>query len=256
MILGFHKAATTYHSQAWVQAQIAQELAQQIFPYVQHQKIIVEFGAGTGLLSQYLCQFPALELWRVTDLSVEMLGVHQELWQSKSPVEILYECADVRSLQYPRTPLLLISNATVQWLPDLVEWLASLVDELSPGSQVAFSYFGPQNLFEFYDSYRLAFHVDFPVPITLWNPDELIQQCRAQGWMIQHTSNAKIIQREKDLWSLLRHFKSTGVYTAGDSVVLTKSRLMKWQEQYHQNFGDEQGISCSWDYGIICLQKK
>jgi trans-aconitate 2-methyltransferase len=98
---------------------------------------VVDLGCGPGNLTATLCgRWPAARVHGV-DASAEMIARAEEV---REPIEnrLSYEVADLREWR-PRQPVdVLVSNATLQWVPDHLDLLADLVGRLSPGGWLAF----------------------------------------------------------------------------------------------------------------------
>jgi trans-aconitate 2-methyltransferase len=94
---------------------------------------VVDLGCGPGNLTGLLAErWPAAHVTGL-DSSPEMIASAQDLGQ---PVD--YAVADLREWQ-PEQPVdVLLSNATLQWVPDHLELLAKLVEAVAPGGWFAF----------------------------------------------------------------------------------------------------------------------
>jgi trans-aconitate 2-methyltransferase len=96
---------------------------------------IVDLGCGTGSLTAELLQrWPAARVVGV-DSSPEMLS---EARSREVPGRLEFVLADLRDFE-PDEPLdILVSNATLQWVPGHLQLLARLATLLSPGGYLAF----------------------------------------------------------------------------------------------------------------------
>jgi trans-aconitate 2-methyltransferase len=101
-------------------------------------RVVVDLGCGPGNLTALLAdRWPGADVTGV-DSSPEMI-------ESARAVEgVTWEVADLRDWARPRAGTLvspvdvLVSNATLQWLPDHLELLPRLVDRVAPGGWLAF----------------------------------------------------------------------------------------------------------------------
>jgi trans-aconitate 2-methyltransferase len=95
---------------------------------------VVDLGCGPGNLTAMLPErWPAAQVVGI-DASPEMI----ERAASQSAAGIRFEVGDARSWQ-PAEPVdVLISNATLQWVPDHLDLLPRLVTHLSEGAWFAF----------------------------------------------------------------------------------------------------------------------
>jgi len=100
---------------------------------------VVDLGCGPGNLTTTLCErWPAARVHGV-DASAEMVARAEEAREQGGFGDRLsFEVADLREWRPPRPVDLLLSNATLQWVPDHLDLLADLVGRLSPGGWLAF----------------------------------------------------------------------------------------------------------------------
>ncbi len=94
--------------------------------------LVVDLGCGPGSLTALLARrFPGAEVVGV-DSSPEMVA-------AATGVEgVRLEVGDVRTWTPPRPVDVLVSNATLQWVPEHLELLPRLVGHLAPGGWFAF----------------------------------------------------------------------------------------------------------------------
>jgi trans-aconitate 2-methyltransferase len=95
-------------------------------------RTVVDLGCGPGNLTGLLTErWPDAEIAGI-DSSAEMIARAQEIRG------VRFEVADVRTWQ-PAAPVdVLISNATLQWVPGHLDLLPELVGHVSPGGWFAF----------------------------------------------------------------------------------------------------------------------
>lgn len=101
-------------------------------------RVVVDLGCGPGNLTSLLAdRWPGASVTGI-DSSPEMIEAAREV------AGVTWEVADLRTWARPDTAVLadpvdvLVSNATLQWLPDHLELLPRLVDRLAPGGWLAF----------------------------------------------------------------------------------------------------------------------
>ena len=94
---------------------------------------VVDLGCGPGNLTVLLAErWPDAEV-RGVDNSPEMVAKAREVHPG-----IDFEVGDLRDWT-PETPVdVLVSNATLQWVPDHLELLPALLDGIRPGGRLAF----------------------------------------------------------------------------------------------------------------------
>jgi trans-aconitate 2-methyltransferase len=94
---------------------------------------VVDLGCGAGNLTGLLAErWPDAHVVGL-DSSPEMIAAAQGLGQS-----VAYAVADLREWQPERPVDVLVSNATLQWVPGHLELLPSLVAAVEPGGWFAF----------------------------------------------------------------------------------------------------------------------
>lgn len=95
---------------------------------------VVDLGCGPGNLTAMLKQrWPAAEVVGV-DSSPEMVGRAREA----GIAGVRFEVADLREWQADPPVDVLLSNATLQWVPDHLGLLPQLVAQVAPGGWLAF----------------------------------------------------------------------------------------------------------------------
>lgn len=96
-------------------------------------KVVVDLGCGPGNLTSLLAdRWPGADITGV-DSSAEMIEAAREV------DGVTWEVADLRDwARHDATVDVLVSNATLQWLPDHLELLPRLVDQVAPGGWFAF----------------------------------------------------------------------------------------------------------------------
>ena len=101
-------------------------------------RVVVDLGCGPGNLTALLA-----DRWRGAD--VTGIDSSEPMIEAAREIEgITWEVADLRTWARPDALALvspvdvLVSNATLQWLPDHLELLPRLVDRLAPGGWLAF----------------------------------------------------------------------------------------------------------------------
>ena len=96
---------------------------------------IADLGCGTGELTAALAQqWPDARIWGV-DSSAEMIT---EAKTRAVPDRMSFELGDLREWKSPVPLDLLISNATLQWVPDHHVVLPRLIEMISSGGALAF----------------------------------------------------------------------------------------------------------------------
>jgi trans-aconitate 2-methyltransferase len=99
---------------------------------------VVDLGCGPGNLTAGLRgRWPEAQVHGV-DSSAEMVERAQRLARELAGDRLTFEIADLRELSPPRPVDVLVSNATLQWVPGHLDLLSCLVGHLRPGGWLAF----------------------------------------------------------------------------------------------------------------------
>jgi malonyl-CoA O-methyltransferase len=150
----FGKAAPYYHHHAQVQEYAAHRLLQQLLHPLARESApktmyrpqghVLEFGCGTGFLTEGLVQiFPQHSL-HITDLSPEMLRFCRDHLIVPCGTAVEFSVLDVNQLacdplRKPRYNLI-ISNFVLQWCDDPAQLLQGLYQWLLPGGALVVSF--------------------------------------------------------------------------------------------------------------------
>jgi trans-aconitate 2-methyltransferase len=96
-------------------------------------RLVVDLGCGTGNLTERLAmRWPAATVVGV-DSSPDMIAAASESATSR----VSFHLADLWGWCSDRPVDVLVSNATLQWVPEHLSLLGRLVDEVRPGGQIA-----------------------------------------------------------------------------------------------------------------------
>lgn len=253
--LNFNRAAHSYEENSPIQQQMAQKLLQSINSLELSSHSCTEYGCGTGYLSRHLLQLFPNGQFCFCDLSPAMLEWSKAHLSETRQGQISWIQGDLRThTPNPATDLIL-SNATLQWIPELPEWLHKIHSEVNSGTVIGFSLFGPKNLWEIYTSYHRALGRPLSNPIHLREAQALIQTAQEMGWNLLECQEYSLRQKEKDLLALLRNFRATGVSPSQGRKALSKTELSLWTEDYLEHYSEQGQVHCSWDCFHLILRK-
>jgi trans-aconitate 2-methyltransferase len=95
--------------------------------------MVVDLGCGAGNLTERLAQrWPSASVLGI-DSSAEMIEAASRSASSR----VSFQLADLRDWRPDRPVDVLVSNATLQWVPNHLALLARLVEEVGSGGQIA-----------------------------------------------------------------------------------------------------------------------
>ncbi|WP_170401880.1 methyltransferase domain-containing protein [Ruegeria arenilitoris] len=238
----FSRSFMTYHDSAGQQARIADRLAQDLRNggAPQHFFSALEFGCGTGHLTQRLCEHFAFDTLTVNDLSPEAdetAAIHG--------ADFL--CGDAETIAWPAQPHLIASASMIQWLPDPAAFLRRAAMALAPGGWLAVSGFGPQ---QYHELVQVGSAAKAP---GLCGPDALT--AAVEGTL--DVVSAGEVERQMHFSSprkVLEHLRRTGVNGRAQKT-WTKSSLMAFTNEYIRQFGGESGVSLTYHPTWIIARK-
>ena len=136
----FSRNLKTYKDNSIVQSKMADRLVEMI--RFQPKKIL-ELGCGSGLLTEKLVREFSAKDYCAIDIVEECRN-----YIGKISPDINFYHSDIETYEFQEKYDLIISNAVVQWIEDLPEFIEKLKNCLTPNGVLLFSTFGTDNLFE------------------------------------------------------------------------------------------------------------
>ncbi|MCH9712333.1 MAG: methyltransferase domain-containing protein, partial [Proteobacteria bacterium] len=144
----FNKASNNYEDHAFLQKEVAKRLDQKLNIISSNSAVILDLGAGTGLLSQQLSE-------RFTDSTIIALDFAQNSLKNNSTNKKI--CADANHLPLADNSVdLVISSLMMQWCPDLKQLFSEIHRVLKNDGLILFSTFGPDTLKELKKSWSVV----------------------------------------------------------------------------------------------------
>lgn len=142
----FGSAAHQYDTYALVQRKAADRLVEFLKPFTKYVNgPVLEFGCGTGFITERTAKWLPQHPREVTDLSEDMLDVCRTKLSHKLPPTTVFRQLDIQEFQANSEYGLLLSGLTVQWVDDLQTTLNTLGQSLKPGGLIAISYFNSKS---------------------------------------------------------------------------------------------------------------
>ena len=203
----FSRKLKTYNSHAGIQKQMAEQL---INYAPQNNNSILEIGCGTGLLIKFK-QYTALDI---------VSGCEEYIKQIDKNINFIN--ADIENyIQNCERYDLIISNASLQWIENLPEFIKKLIEKLNTNGILAFSTFGTENFREIY--YVLG------KTLPYYSKNQLMEVLKEYNLKIEEEIRIMAFKTPKDV---LNHIRQTGV-NALSSEVWTKKDLLNFEKEYN-----------------------
>ena len=213
----FSKSLTTYCDNAVVQRKMAKELVSMLEK--KNYENILELGCGTGFVTAELVNGVKFEHYDAVDMVLEC-----ESYLKKISPQVNFICCDIEDFYPDKTYDLIISNASLQWVGELSEFMEKIKPVLKSGGSFVFTLFGEDNFKE------MAQFVTNPLKYySVSELKEMFHDYKID--IIMETTEILEFETPKDV---LKHIKNTGVNALSDTR-WTKSDLINFEEKYPIN---------------------
>ncbi len=226
----FNKASNNYDDHAFLQKEIAVRLDQKLNAISSKTDIILDLGAGTGLLSQQLTK-------RFSNSKIICLDFAQQSLKHNSSSSKI--CANANYLPLLNNSVdMITSNLMMQWCPDLNTLFSECFRVLKNNGLFLFSTFGPDTLKELKKSWSI---VDDKIHVnTFIDMHNIGDQMLKNGFQNPVMEMETLTLTYQTVIDLLRDLKAIGAQTvAKRSKPLTgknKFQLMiKMYDSYKSN---------------------
>ena len=210
----FGRKLSTYNTHARIQKQMAEKLIN----YIDGEKSsVLEIGCGTGLLTQLavnklqFSKYTALDIVPGCENFIKKINTNIEF--INSDIEKYIQTCDKYDL--------IISNASLQWIENLPDFINTLFSKLNEGGTLLFTTFGTENFREIY----------YVIGKTLpyYSLTELKDLFSEYTLDIEEEIRVMAFKTPKDV---LKHIQNTGV-NAISSEAWTKKDLENFEKGYN-----------------------
>lgn len=226
----FNKASSQYDAHAFLQKEIAIRLDAKLDVITSNNNVIVDLGAGTGLLSQNLIK-------RFPDSQLICLDFAQTSLSNNPSKNKL--CADAYHLPLADKSVdMVISSLMMQWCPDLKQLFSEIHRVLKNDGLILFSTFGPDTLKELKKSWSV---VDDQVHVnTFADMHDIGDQMLGAGFQSPVMEMETLTLTYQTVTDLLRDLKAIGAQTvdARSKSLMGKDKfqlMIKMYESYRQD---------------------
>lgn len=217
----FEKSMDKYNENALVQADMANQLVQEVLKHRNNFDKILELGCGTGLLTEKVKEKINFKNYYANDIVEKSKN-----YISKILPEYKFILGNALKIKPPVKVDLIISNAMFQWFVNLEPVITYYKNFLEKDGILAFSTFGPENFYELKDISGLTLNYLTPEEIkTILAKDFDILYCQ------EYTET---LEFETPL-ALLAHMKNTGVNSL-TSKTWTVKEVKTFCEKYMERF--------------------
>jgi len=228
--LAFNKASSRYDAHAFLQKEIALRLDAKLEVISSNADVVLDLGAGTGLLSQNL-------LTRFKNSHLICLDFAQESLKNNPATHKI--CADANHLPLKDNSVdIIISNLMMQWCPDIKQLFLECHRVLKNNGLILFSTFGSDTLKELKKSWSVV--DDAPHVNTFTDMHDIGDQLLQNGFQSPVMEMEKLTLTYQTVTDLLKDLKAIGAQT-----VKTRSKsltgkdkfqsMIKMYESYRQN---------------------
>jgi malonyl-CoA O-methyltransferase len=249
----FHRAAATYDTHAASQSRMAAALLS-LWPAEQSApESWVEFGCGTGILTEMLGRrFPHAR-GLATDAAEAMIEKAAQRLSTRSNLHFtLLDARDVVSA--PEKFQIAASSAMLQWFPQPESHFHLVSEWCEPDALYLSGFFSKGNLPEFHTAFASAFPgLDRQVE-PAW--DTVLQAAHNAGWRPLRHRTFEYVERIENAMTALNRVRGLGSSLKPiPGMGLTRARLSKLLEELQKAAQVKDGLRLTWK-GEIALWKR
>ncbi|SHN90302.1 Biotin synthesis protein BioC [Bathymodiolus heckerae thiotrophic gill symbiont] len=226
----FNKASDNYNDHAFLQKEIALRLDEKLEVITSSSNVILDLGAGTGLLSTDLQK-------RFADSKIIALDFAQNSLKNNTSKHKI--CANANHLPLADNSInIVVSSLMMQWCPDLKQLFSEIHRVLENDGLILFSTFGPDTLKELKKSWSVVdnqTHVN-----TFTDMHDIGDQMLGAGFQSPVMEMEKLTLTYQIVTDLLRDLKAIGAQTvdARSKSLMGKGKfqlMIQMYESYRQD---------------------
>lgn len=212
----FSRKLSTYNDNAHIQKQMAYKLIK--MQEKQNISSILEIGCGTGILTSLAVKTLSYSNYTALDI---VSGCDKFIKEIDENIEFVVSDIEEYVEQNDKKYDLIISNASLQWIENLPEFIEKLTERLNPEGILLFTTFGIENFREIY--YVLG------KTLSYFSVKELREQLKKYNPVIEEEVRIMAFKTPKEV---LKHIQNTGV-NALSSESWTKQDLVNFEKEYN-----------------------
>jgi malonyl-CoA O-methyltransferase len=220
----FNKASNNYNNHAFLQKEIATRLDEKLNVISSGSNVILDLGAGTGLLSDRLSErFPKSKI-------IALDFAQNSLKNNQTTSKI---CANANHLPLADNSVdIVISSLMMQWCPDLNQLFSEIHRVLKNNGLILFSTFGPDTLKELKKSWSVVdneTHVN-----TFIDMHDIGDKMLGCGFQSPVMEMEKLTLTYQTVTDLLRDLKAIGAQSVGNrsKSLMGKDKFKLMVEMY------------------------
>jgi len=233
----FDTAAATYNHHATLQHKIGDSLVSYVELPIKG--TVLDFGCGTGHLTRKLVSTTTSVIGY--DQSESMINVAKN--ESRTESECRWTSCLTDAERYAPFDFI-ISNATLQWVPDLTACIDWMRHHITCQGRLLISVFGPETFKE------LAEIWPTPIVATQFRPITVYKKEFSHYFDSISVNEHEERQGYASLSDLLRTIKGTGAYVPMGSGLVTPRKMAALDDRYRTKYGD---ITATYQYAILEL---
>jgi malonyl-CoA O-methyltransferase len=234
----FNKASNDYNDHAFLQKEIALRLDEKLNVISSHSTVVLDLGAGTGLLSQQLSK-------RFPNSKIIALDFAQNSLKNNQIADKI--CADANHLPLADNSVdIIISSLMMQWCPDLKQLFSEIHRVLKNDGLILFSTFGPDTLKELKKSWSVVdneTHVN-----TFTDMHDIGDKMLGAGFQSPVMEMEKLTLTYQSVIDLLKDLKAIGAQTVGSrSKALMGKDKFKLMNQMYESYRTEGKLPATYE---------
>ncbi|MDG2395773.1 malonyl-ACP O-methyltransferase BioC [Candidatus Thioglobus sp.] len=234
----FNKASNNYNDHAFLQKEIATRLDAKLNVITANSGVILDLGAGTGLLSQNLHK-------RFPDAQLICLDFAQNSLKNNQSTNKI--CANANHLPLADNSVnIVISSLMMQWCPDLKQLFSECHRVLKNDGLILFSTFGPDTLKELKKSWSVVdgeTHVN-----TFTDMHDIGDQLLQNGFQSPIMEMETLILTYETVIDLLKDLKAIGAQTVNTrSKALMGKDKFKLMTQMYESYRSEAKLPATYE---------
>jgi malonyl-CoA O-methyltransferase len=234
----FNKASNDYNDHAFLQKEIALRLDEKLNVISSHSTVVLDLGAGTGLLSQQLSK-------RFPNSKIIALDFAQNSLKNNQIADKI--CADANHLPLADNSVdIIISSLMMQWCPDLKQLFSEIHRVLKNDGLILFSTFGPDTLKELKKSWSVVdneTHVN-----TFTDMHDIGDKMLGAGFQSPVMEMEKLTLTYQTVIDLLKDLKAIGAQTVGSrSKALMGKDKFKLMTQMYESYRQDGKLPATYE---------